>query len=288
MYGGISLCRRYLTCQAESNSKIVGFVLGAVITKKRLEKHGYIEWVAIHPDYQRLGVGTKLVSLLADKMLDEYGVGTLSADTSADNTPARNFLSKLGFCNQKAHVYMSCTTNHDTQVANRHNEDGGKSLIGAHDGSGVMIRPMGLDDLNAVFLLGERMFTKERFPNLYLGWDEYEVMDMFDTDSQSCLVAEYKDEMVGFVLGNTIEKSRATFTYGYLRWLGVSPDVQRLGVGRKLFAAFEELMNEENVHMLIIDTQADNLPAIRFFENMGFGSQSDHFYYSRPAARLGV
>lgn len=34
------------------------------------------------------------------------------------------------------------------------------------------------------------MFTAERFVNLYRQWDEYEVMDMFDTDSQSCLVAE--------------------------------------------------------------------------------------------------
>jgi len=63
----------------------------------------------------------------------------------------------------------------------------------------------------------------------------------------------------------------------------VSPDVQRLGVGRKLYSAFEELMMEEKVRMLIIDTQADNVPAIRFFTSMGFGSQSDHFYFSRKA-----
>lgn len=79
-------------------------------------------------------------------------------------------------------------------------------------------------------------------------------------------------------------------------WLGVSPDVQRLGVGKKLYLAFEELMMEEKVRMLIIDTQvfqywiqsnnvvqADNIPAIKFFTSMGFGSQSDHFYFSRKA-----
>eukprot|EP00698_Gefionella_okellyi_P003736 TRINITY_DN13480_c0_g1_i1.p1 TRINITY_DN13480_c0_g1~~TRINITY_DN13480_c0_g1_i1.p1 ORF type:complete len:489 (+),score=90.67 TRINITY_DN13480_c0_g1_i1:74-1540(+) len=293
---------------AEHQKKVVGFVLGCVITKRKgkgADKYGYIEWVAVDPGYQRCGVGTRLCAMVVDVMLEE-GIKRLSADTGADNGPAIKFLTKLGFGERKAHVYMSQNLDdrherherHEREDRDRdreqdvrsrrsnsvHSGDRSERKRGEH--SAVIVRQMELDDLHAVFQLGERMFTAERFPNLYLGWDEYEVMDMFDTDSQSCLVAEYQQQIVGFVLGNTIEKSRSAWTYGYLRWLGVSPDVQRLGVGRKLYSAFQDLMEEEKVRMLIIDTQADNLPAIKFFTNMGFGSQSDHFYFSRPAGRL--
>lgn len=37
-------------------------------------------------------------------------------------------------------------------------------------------------------------------------------------------------------LGTTIEKRHSSWKYGYLLWLGVSPQAQRLGVGKKLFS----------------------------------------------------
>lgn len=69
--------------------------------------------------------------------------------------------------------------------------------------------------------------------------------------------------------------------YGYLIWLGVSPEVQRLGVGRRLYNAFHELMLEKHCRIIMVDTQADNEPARRFFERAGFASVEEHVYFSR-------
>ena len=145
----------------------------------------------------------------------------------------------------------------------------------------IFIREMDIDDLAAVFHLGERLFTAD-VPNLYRTWDQFEVTSLFQTESELCLVAEDEESgrMVGFALGTTIEKSRSAWKYGHLIWLGVEPQVQRFGVGERLFHHLLERMEDTGVRMLLVDTQADNLSALRFFRKMGFGSPSQHIYLS--------
>ena len=60
----------------------------------------------------------------------------------------------------------------------------------------VFIRTMEIDDLATVFHLGERLFTAREAPNLYRTWDEYEVINLFQADSEYCLVAESDDRIV--------------------------------------------------------------------------------------------
>jgi hypothetical protein len=70
----------------------------------------------------------------------------------------------------------------------------------------IEIRPMELDDLNAVYRLGESIFDKDRMSNLYRTWDPYCVTELFNTDSEFCLVAEADEEIVGFSMGTTMSK----------------------------------------------------------------------------------
>jgi ribosomal protein S18 acetylase RimI-like enzyme len=142
----------------------------------------------------------------------------------------------------------------------------------------LTIREMDIDDLAAVFHLGEKLFTARNVPNLYRTWDEYEVLTLFQSDPEFCLVAEVDDEIVGFALGTTIEKRHSAWKYGHLVWLGVEPALQRHGVAVKLFNQFRDLMLENGVRMLLVDTEADNLPALHFFRRMGFGSPEEHIY----------
>jgi ribosomal protein S18 acetylase RimI-like enzyme len=142
----------------------------------------------------------------------------------------------------------------------------------------LAIREMDIDDLAAVFHLGEKLFTARHVPNLYRTWDEYEVLTLFQSDPEFCLVAEADEEIVGFALGTTIEKSHSAWKYGHLVWLGVKPELQRHGVAVKLFNQFRDLMLEDGVRMLLVDTEADNLPALHFFRRMGFGSPEEHIY----------
>jgi ribosomal protein S18 acetylase RimI-like enzyme len=153
------------------------------------------------------------------------------------------------------------------------NKDGGRPQA-------FKIREMDIDDVAQVFHLGERLFEAERLPNLYRTWDEFEVIELFNGDTENCLVAEAGDEIVGFALGTTVTKSRSAWKYGHLIWLGVDEEFQRFGVAERLFQRFRSVMLAQGVRMLIVDTEAENLSALRFFRKMGFGNPQQHIYLS--------
>ena len=115
-------------------------------------------------------------------------------------------------------------------------------------------------------------------PSLYRTWDEYEITTLFNSDSELCLVAETGDNIVGFALGTTVEKHHSAWKYGYLVWLGVRTGVQKGKVGERLFKEISRRMREQGVRIIIIDTDAENAAAIRFFEKMGFGNMQKHVY----------
>jgi ribosomal protein S18 acetylase RimI-like enzyme len=145
----------------------------------------------------------------------------------------------------------------------------------------VFIRQMEIDDIATVFHLGEKLFTASEVPNLFRTWDEYEVITLFQNDTEYCLVAETDDEdeqVVGFALGTTVTKSHSAWKYGYLVWLGVNPDFHASGVASRLFIRFRDLMLEEGVRMLLVDSEADNLAALHFFRKMGFGHPQEHIF----------
>jgi ribosomal protein S18 acetylase RimI-like enzyme len=61
----------------------------------------------------------------------------------------------------------------------------------------VGVREMTIDDLSDVYELGEGVFGDRRSPNIFRFWEPAEVLDLFETDSEFCLVAEAGDELVG-------------------------------------------------------------------------------------------
>jgi ribosomal protein S18 acetylase RimI-like enzyme len=153
----------------------------------------------------------------------------------------------------------------------------------------VTIREMEIDDFPAVFHLGEKLFRAQRVPNLYRTWDEFEVISMYQGDPELCLVAEVDERIVGFVLGSTISKSRSAWKYGHLVWLGVEPGFQRKNTATKLFNRLRDLMLENGVRMLLVDAEADDMPALRFFQKMGFGNPEEHIYMTlNLAAHRGI
>jgi ribosomal protein S18 acetylase RimI-like enzyme len=143
---------------------------------------------------------------------------------------------------------------------------------------GLRIRPLDVDDLAPVFHLGEKLFTATTVPNLYRTWDEFEVVGLFQSDSDYCFVAEIEERLVGFVLGTVISKTRSAWKYGHLIWMGVDPAFSRQGIADRLAHQFLEIMLDAGVRMLIVDTEADNLPALEFFRKMGFGNPQEHIY----------
>ena len=145
----------------------------------------------------------------------------------------------------------------------------------------VNIREMTLQDLPGIFALGERLFPADKWPALYRTWDEYELAVHFASDSETCLVAELDGAVVGFALGTLLEKRMSSWTYGYLLWLGVDPDLARNGVAARLFGAMTDLFIKLGARMIMVDTDAENEPALAFFRNQGFGQETPHVFLSR-------
>lgn len=144
----------------------------------------------------------------------------------------------------------------------------------------VTIRPVTIDDLPAIFHLGENLFRPQEVSNLYRTWDEYEVTGMFNSEPDHMLVAEVAGNVIGFALGTVIEKPGTAWSYGHLVWLGVEEAYARQGVASQLFGTFRNLMEEAAVRILLVDTQADNKAAVDFFEKKGFCNPIEHVYMS--------
>jgi ribosomal protein S18 acetylase RimI-like enzyme len=141
---------------------------------------------------------------------------------------------------------------------------------------------MEIDDLSAVYRMGEELFTSEEYPILYRTWDPYEVTGLFTSDAEYCLVAESEDRVVGFVLATTFEKEGTAWKrYGYVTWIGVAAEVQGLHVGSRLYRRVEDIFREDGVRMLIADTVVENEKAIGFFRRLGFNTSGRHVWLTK-------
>jgi ribosomal protein S18 acetylase RimI-like enzyme len=152
-----------------------------------------------------------------------------------------------------------------------HDQDNATSLV-------VDIRDMAIDDIAPVYHLGESLFTSDLYPYLYRTWDEWEVIGLYNTDAEYCLVAEVDQMLAGFILGTVIYK--ASWTYGYIIWLGINPNFQRRGVADKLVDKLVERMIEEGARFMLVDTDPANAPAVNFFQRKGFGNAHKHIFLS--------
>ena len=146
---------------------------------------------------------------------------------------------------------------------------------------GIEIREMELEDIPAVYALGEAVFTADKWPSLYRTWDEYEPVGLFTSDGEFCFVAEDDGRVVGFALGSLIDKRKSAWSYGYLTWLAVDPTRKRGGIASQLMEAITEAYLKAGARMMIVDTDAENEPAIHFFRRHGFGNVDRHVYLSK-------
>ncbi|NJP10449.1 MAG: GNAT family N-acetyltransferase [Leptolyngbyaceae cyanobacterium RU_5_1] len=142
----------------------------------------------------------------------------------------------------------------------------------------IAIRDMEIDDIAPVFHLGESLFTSDLYPYIYRTWDQWEVIGLYNTDPEYCLVADAEGQLAGFILGTIINK--ATWTYGYITWLGVNPTFQRRGVADRLVDKLVERMIDDGARFMMADTDPENTPAVKFFVRKGFSNIRKHIFMS--------
>jgi ribosomal protein S18 acetylase RimI-like enzyme len=143
------------------------------------------------------------------------------------------------------------------------------------------IREMRLDDLPAVFALGQKLFTAEELPTLYRSWDDDEVMQLFSSDQETCLVAVAGERLAGFALGSIMEKPHNAWRYGWLEWLAIDTTFKRHGVATRLLNQLTSLFIQRNTRIMLVDTFVDNHDALAFFRKNDFGQELKHVYLSR-------
>jgi len=142
----------------------------------------------------------------------------------------------------------------------------------------IYVREIGIDDIAPVYHLGEELFTSDSYPYLYRTWDEWEIIGLYNTDPEYCLIAESDGELAGFILGTIIIKT--SWTYGYILWLGVSTRFQRRGVADILVDKAVARMIEDGARFMLVDTDPTNIPALNFFHRKGFGNIRQHIFLS--------
>lgn len=92
---------------AESDGRIVGFILGTVIEKRHSAwNYGWVVWLGVSPRYKGQGLGRRLVDKLTDIFIED-GVRILLVDTDAKNQNAIEFFERMGFGSKNHHVYMT-------------------------------------------------------------------------------------------------------------------------------------------------------------------------------------
>jgi GNAT superfamily N-acetyltransferase len=154
----------------------------------------------------------------------------------------------------------------------------------------INIRPMTLEDLDAIFLIDrkirekgkaithenlttERIFTIDRKgsrltrPLSYVGLITGDVSELLDL---GCVV-EIDRHVRGFILGRVAHVGEMAIEVGVVLILGVHPDYWRKGVARQLVNALCEKYRGKGIKMVRIGIDQHDKDLIFFFESMGFG-----------------
>ncbi len=84
------------TLVATEGERVVGFTNWRIFRVGE-EKIGYLFWLAVHPDYRRMGVGKGLVLKAVMSIRAAIGQVDIYAAVEKDNHPSRGLLEKVGF-----------------------------------------------------------------------------------------------------------------------------------------------------------------------------------------------
>jgi ribosomal protein S18 acetylase RimI-like enzyme len=130
----------------------------------------------------------------------------------------------------------------------------------------VCIRDMQNKDYTRIIEIDKQNVGKNRAPS----WNQ-KVYNYLETYPLKRLVAEVRHEVVGFLLGDITGWEYGFAPCGWIEIIGIAPEYQRKGIGKKLIAAFVDhcrSLGIKSVHALINknDKQLTNFLQAAFFK----------------------
>ncbi|RLG81091.1 MAG: ribosomal-protein-alanine N-acetyltransferase [Thermoprotei archaeon] len=98
---------------AELTSRVVGYVMCRVETgvgylRSSWRRLGHVISIAVHPNYRRRGIGTKLMVKAIERLREYYQAEEVYLEVRVSNEPAIKLYEKLGFMKARVlrHYYL--------------------------------------------------------------------------------------------------------------------------------------------------------------------------------------
>lgn len=149
----------------------------------------------------------------------------------------------------------------------------------------ITISEIEFEDVIDVYNLGNKVFTPDKWLNLYRTWDEYEIIERYISDKEYCLVAKQNKKVIAFSLGSLVQKKKNSWLYGYLIWTCVDPKYSGQGLGKKLLNKIMKLFKKAGVKIVLVDTSTENKTALSFFKKNGFEEEEGHVFLSKNISK---
>ena len=131
--------------------------------------------------------------------------------------------------------------------------------------SRLKIREMKVEDLEGVLDIeretkgDSRAATYAPVPDSCIGGE----MD-------ASIVAEVGDKIVGFVLGRVVRSPTELRSVVWIELIGISPEYQHKGVGRKMVEAWKERCRKKGINKVHVMVNWRDWWMLSFFQSLGF------------------
>jgi ribosomal protein S18 acetylase RimI-like enzyme len=149
----------------------------------------------------------------------------------------------------------------------------GRTKLWKEASAGVKIRPLSLDNIKDIVRIEKRIEEKLGIINEErMGYlKEATRYSIEHSDSMMSLGAELDENIVGFIIGEIrIWEFGIGEKTGWIRILGVDPDFQRSGIGRKLGEALLEHFERRGIKRVRTMAEWYTGDLISFFKSLGF------------------
>ena len=129
-------------------------------------------------------------------------------------------------------------------------------------GRDVAIHPMRVEDLSAVFRLGNALYPGSE--RRHRPWKEDAVADILSRNLEFSRTAQIKKKIVGFVIG-AVDGRQAV-----ILWTGIDPAVAAPGLEERLVASFIDGLADTAVRSVRIEIPIINGQLNELFDKIGF------------------
>jgi ribosomal protein S18 acetylase RimI-like enzyme len=129
----------------------------------------------------------------------------------------------------------------------------------------ILIRPMRSDDLDSIIKIDRLILGKARA----LSWQQ-NIDSYLRVYPLKCLVAEVENQVAGFIFGDTSNWEYGLPSCAWIEMVGVLPEYQRNGIGKRLVQEFGAQCRSEGLKCVQALVREDDGRLRDFFAAAGF------------------